>query len=147
MAAVWRSFFVYIMAAMPLVEGKGAVVIAQLMHMPARLSYVLSLAGSYTPVPFLLYGGWEVPLPWDGKLPDTFKKFLDRYGCWALLVMVAVPFTGLGVWLASIAARALHLDRHKSALSIFAGNAIAVLLMTGCLSGLFMVLGSIFAAI
>lgn len=140
MAAVWRSVMIFFAAALPFVEGKGAVLLARLMHMPARLSYALSVAGSYTPVPFLIYGGWNMPLPGPEKLPERLRSYAARFGCWALLVLIAVPFTGLGCWLGALAARALKLDKNKSALAIFAGNAIALLLMTGCLSGLFMVL-------
>ena len=138
MKDIWRPVAVYFTAAVPFVEGKGAVLLAKLLHLPRPLSSVLSIAGSYTPVPFLLYTkqGARLRDPKKKKLPTTFQKYVERYGCWALLVMIAVPFTGLGCWLGAILARMMHLDKHKSAVSIFIGNMIAVLLMTGCLSGI-----------
>ena len=143
MAVVWRSLMVYLTAALPMIEGKGAVLLGQIMGMPARWSYMLSVAGSYTPVPFLLYGGWDIPLFGTDKIPATFRRYVERYGCWTLLVMISIPFTGFGCWLSAIAARALQMDKNKSALAIFVGNAIAILLMTGCLSGLFIALRSL----
>ena len=144
MAAVWQSLMIYLAAAMPFIEGKGAVLLAQFMHMPARLSYALSLAGSCTPVPLLLSSRWEIPLPSRDRLPDKLRQYVDRYGCWALLVTIAIPFTGMGCWLGALAARALELDRRRSALSIFVGNAVALLIMTGCLSGVFMLVDTLF---
>ncbi len=135
--AIWHSIVVYLTAALPLIEGKGAVVLARVLGLPLPLSNVLCIAGSYTPVPFLLYGRRDPKLPLQifEKLPKTVRRYVRRYGCWALLVMIAVPFTGLGCWLGALFANTMRLDKRRSALAIFVGNALAILLMTGCLSG------------
>ncbi len=118
--------------------------IAQLMQMPKLLSYVLIVLGSYAPVPLVLYGSWKIPVKLMKKVPEKFNKYVQRYGCWALLLAIALPFTGFGMWLGVIAARVFDLDRHKSAIMIFIGNAIGIMIMMGFLSGVFMALKAIF---
>ncbi len=134
---IWRPVAVYASALLPFIESRGSVLLARVLNLPVRLSSALSIAGSYTPVPFLLYAKKSPKLQSIKKKepPENVRRLVRQYGCWALLVLIAMPFTGLGCWLGAIIARAMRLDRRKSAVSIFIGNAIAVLLMTGCLSG------------
>ena len=139
MAMVWKSLAVYFAALVPLTECKGAVVLARMLGLSHLMTGVLSMAGSYTPVLFLLYTerGRQIHMKKQRKsLPESFQKYLSRYGCWALLVLIAIPFTGMGCWLGAILARAMKLNKVKAAICIFIGNLIAVIVMTGAVHGI-----------
>lgn len=135
---VWRSIAVFLMSALPLVESKGAIVVARLWHLPFWLSGTLCVLGSYIPVPILLYHKQINHVHLTKKLwtiPESVQKYIERYGCWALLVLIAIPFTGLGCWLGALIARASHLNKGRAAVCIFLGNLIAIVLLTGCVHG------------
>ena len=136
---VWKSIVVFCISALPLVESKGAILVARLWRLPLWLSGTLCVIGSYIPVLILLYHKQvnHVHLPkklW--RIPESVKKRIERYGCWALLVLIAIPFTGLGCWLGALIARTSHMDKGRAAVCIFIGNLIAIILLTGCIHGI-----------
>ena len=137
---VWKSLAVFFASVLPIVECKGAVVLARFLQVPHVLTVVLCAVGSYLPALFLLYTkrGRELGLQQKKKkgIPEKFRKYLERYGSWALLVLIAIPFTGMGCWLGSMVARIMHMDKNRAAIGIFIGNFIAVLVMTGCVHGI-----------
>ena len=139
MVLVWKSIAVFLMSALPFVESKGAVVVARLWHLPLWLSGTLCVIGSYLPVPILLYRKSNNHLQLAKKLgtiPDSVRKYIERYGSWALLVLIAIPFTGLGCWLGALIARRTHMNKIRAAVGIFVGNLIAIVLLTGCAHGI-----------
>ena len=136
---VWHSITVFFVSMLPLVENKGAIVLAKLFGMPHLLSGVLCAVGSYVPVPILLYTSHGKRLGREQKkkgIPEAFRKYIERFGCPALLVLIAVPFTGMGCWLGAMIARIMKLNKLKAAVCIFIGNCIAVALLTGALHGI-----------
>ncbi len=134
----WRAVVILLLSALPLVESKGAIVLARLWHLPLWLSGSLCAVGSYIPVPILLYhtktGRWHLPKKLV-KIPASVRKYVERYGCWALLVGIAIPLTGLGCWIGALIARTLHMDKRRSAVCIFIGNVISIAILTGCVHG------------
>ena len=145
---VWKSIVVFLMSALPLVESKGAILVARLWHLPLWLSGTLCVIGSYMPVPILLYHKQVNHVHLTKKLwtiPESVQKHIERYGCWALLVLIAIPFTGLGCWLGALIARTSHMDKRQSAVCIFIGNLISIILLTGCIHGIVTVIEKLFA--
>ena len=139
MTMVTKSLAVFFVSMIPLVEGKGAVLLAKMLKMPLLIENALAIIGSYIPVPFLLYTEWGRKVDFKKQrkeIPERVRKYVQRYGCWALLVIISVPFTGVGCWLSAIMAHAMHMDKHKAAVCIFIGNAIAIILMSGCITGI-----------
>ena len=135
---VWRSIVVFCLSAVPLAESKGAILVARLWHLPFWLLVTLCVVGSYIPVLVLLYRKQDNHLHLTKKLwtmPQSLQKYIERYGCWALLVLIAIPFTGMGCWLGALIARAAHMEKNRAAACIFAGNLIAIILLTGCIHG------------
>ena len=65
------------------------------------------------------------------------RSFFDRYGCFALLLIVSIPFTGIGCWAAAFLSKVAGLDRRQSAAAIFVGIVISGLLTTAAAYGLF----------
>lgn len=135
----WKAIVVFLTSALPVVESKGAIMIARLWRLPLWLSGTLCAIGSFLPVPVLLYRQRSAPprffkKPWN--IPDSVKKYIERYGCWALLVTIAIPFTGMGCWLGALIARAAKLEKTRAALCIFVGNVLAIVFLTGCVHGI-----------
>ena len=136
---IWRSIVVFFISALPLVESKGAILVARLWNLPFWLSATLCAIGSYIPVPVLLYHRQINHIHLTKKLwtiPESVQKHIERYGCWALLVLIAIPFTGLGCWLGALIARSSHMDKIRAAVCIFLGNLISIILLTGCVHGI-----------
>ena len=138
-ATVPHSIIVFLVSMLPLVENKGAIVLAKFFGMPHLLSGILCALGSYVPVPILLYTNRLNRFGQQQRrkgIPESFRKFIERYGSLALLVLIAIPFTGMGCWFGAALARIMKLNRHKAAVGIFIGNAIAVAVLTGALHGI-----------
>ena len=135
---VWRSIVIFLISILPLVESKGAILLARLWHLPFWLSGSLCAVGSFIPVPVLLYQKRLSHRRFSKKIwtiPESVQKYIERYGCWALLVAIAIPFTGMGCWLGALIARASHMEKLRAAVCIFIGNSIAIILLTGCVHG------------
>ena len=136
---IWKSIVVFFMSALPIVESKGAIVVARLWQMPLWLSGSLCAIGSYLPVPVLLFRKPNNHLKLAkklGKVPDSVRRNIERYGSWALMVFIAIPFTGLGCWLGALIARRTHMEKKRAAIGIFIGNLVAIILLTGCAHGI-----------
>ncbi|MBT7102221.1 small multi-drug export protein [archaeon] len=67
------------------------------------------------------------------KLEDD----MDRWGYFALMFFVAIPLPGTGVWMGTMAAWVMGLDRWKSFAAIAAGTVIAGLLVLFISFGIF----------
>ena len=136
---VWKSIVVFLLSAVPLSESKGAILVARLWDMPLWLSGILCMVGSYIPVLILLFGkkiGQGRLFKKLSSIPDSVQRYIEKYGCWALLVTIAIPFTGMGCWIGAFIARSSNMNKKRAALCIFIGDLIAVVLMTGCIHGI-----------
>jgi len=63
----------------------------------------------------------------------TRAKFNDRYALWghlALMIFVAVPLPGTGVWTGSLVAWLFNFNKQQSLLYIFLGTLIAGIIVT-----------------
>lgn len=52
------------------------------------------------------------------------EKGVEKYGFWGLMIFVAVPLPGTGIWAGTIAAYIFKIDRKKA----FYANAIGIFL-------------------
>ena len=147
---VWKSVVVFLTSLLPLVESKGAILLARLWRLPFWLSCTLCVIGSYIPVPVLLYCKQDAHLPLTKKLqsiPNSVQSKLERYGCWALLALIAIPFTGLGCWLGALIARTTNMEKKPAAICIFFGNLIAIILLTGAIHSMIVGIETIFGLV
>lgn len=135
------EWVVFVTAAMPIIELRGAIPAGIALGLEPWHAYLLGILGSMLPVPFILLlirpiFHWlkeNTPIkPFIERLTHkTLKKSdkINQYGFWGLLIFVAIPLPGTGVWSGALAAALLEL-RFKTAFSaIFIGNAIAGLIM------------------
>ena len=142
-----KGFVILLSSMAPFVENKGSILLGAALHLKWYLAYAASSIGSFLPVPFLLHIG-ENGRKRGGRLGNNFfssadhfigrhRSFFDRYGCFALLLIVSIPFTGIGCWAAAFLTKVAGLDRRQSAAAIFVGIVISGLLTTAAAYGLF----------
>lgn len=137
-------------AAIPLIEVRGAIPLGIALGMSPLHATIISFIGGSIPVPIILYGVRpifkflrQMPLleRWINRLThrtkDKTEHKVQKYGAWALLVFVAIPLPGTGVWTGSLAAALLDIRFKWAFPAIVVGNAIASLLIAILSYGLF----------
>ncbi|HHV27360.1 MAG TPA: small multi-drug export protein [Tissierellia bacterium] len=128
------EIIVMFVAAMPLVELRGAIPLGISMGFTPLESTVLSIIGNIIPVPFLLrllepIMDYLEKTTLFSKLVKkvkkrTLKKSRDKikkYSLLGLFILVAVPIPTTGAWTGCIAATLLKLDPKKALVSIVSG--------------------------
>lgn len=134
---------VIITATLPVIELRGAIPIGIALGLAPLDAAVLSFIGSMIPVPFILF----TIRPIFNRLRKTklFNKLIrkiihnsiknkggkvQKYGAWGLILIVAIPLPGTGVWSGSLAAALLDIRFKWAFPAIFLGNLIAAILVT-----------------
>lgn len=146
------EFTVMMTAFLPVIELRGAIPVGISLGLSPIHSFVLSFIGSMIPVPFILFGAR--PIFSYLKKTKLFSNFIikltgssmsksgniKKYGVWGLLIFVAIPVPGTGVWTGSLIAALMNMRFKWTFPTIFMGNLIAGLLIMGASSGLFRIL-------
>ena len=111
------EFTVFLTAAIPVVELRGAIPLGLSLGMSPLHAALISLAGSMLPVPFILFT--IRPIFKYLRTTKLFRRIIGRltdksinnsghkiqkYGAWGLVIFVAIPLPGTGVWSGSLAA-------------------------------------------
>ena len=134
---------VFIVAAIPIVELRGAIPLAiNVLEMPWYSAFTLAIAGNMLPVPFiLLFLDWLTRTL--GRYP-TFERFfswlftrtrsrsgvIEKYRNLGLALFVAVPLPMTGAWTGAIAAVILGIPFRDALLYIFIGVVMAGVIVT-----------------
>lgn len=144
---------VFLTAAIPVVEVRGAIPLGVSLGMSPLHAAIVSLAGSMLPVPFILLT--IRPIFNYLRKTKTFKKLvshltdksinnnghrIQKYGAWGLLIFVAIPLPGTGVWSGSLAAALLDMRLKWAFPSILVGNIIATIIITSLSHGVINIL-------
>jgi len=112
---------VMLTAALPIIELRGAIPVGMSLGMSPAHATIISFIGSMIPVPFILFT--IRPIFNYLKKTKLFKKLvhkltdkslnksgnIQKYGAWGLLIFVAIPLPGTGVWSGSLAAALLDM--------------------------------------
>lgn len=136
-----KEFTVMLTAALPVIELRGAIPVGLSLGFSPIHSFFLSFIGSIIPVPFILFT--IRPIFNYLRKTKTFKKMVNKltnkslnksgniqkYGAWGLLVFVAIPLPGTGVWSGSLIAALLDMRFKLAFPAIFIGNLIAGLII------------------
>jgi len=137
-----RELAVLFIAALPVIELRGAIPIGISLGLSPFYTTIISLIGSMIPAPFILFT--IKPIFVRLKKTRLFKKLVDKltdrslkyngekiqkYGVWGLVLVVAIPLPGTGVWSGSLAAALLNMQFKQALLAIFMGNIIAAILV------------------
>ena len=140
---------VMLTAVLPVVELRGAIPVGISLGLTPLHAAILGFIGSMIPVPFILFTirpifnylrKTRTFTKLIGKLTDGSVKNRDRiqkYGAWGLVVLVAIPLPGTGVWSGSLAAALLDLRFKVAFPAILLGNLIAGALIMAASSGVF----------
>lgn len=149
MQLLLKEFKLLLLAAMPIIELRGAIPAGMVMGLDPLTSATISFIGSMLPVPFILFGMKPIlefmrRFTWAEKFLDwivnrTVKraKNFDKYSFYGLMLFVAVPLPTTGVWTGSMAASIFGMKVKRSFFAILLGNLIAAFVITA---------GSTFAA-
>lgn len=144
---------VMLTAALPIIELRGAIPVGISLGMSPAHATVISFIGSMIPVPFILFT--IRPIFNYLKKTKLFKKLvhkltdkslnksgnIQKYGAWGLLVFVAIPLPGTGVWSGSLAAALLDMRFKWTFPAILVGNLIAAGIIMGLSNGVVNVFG------
>jgi len=137
------EFTVMLTAAIPIIELRGAIPVGISLGLSPMHAALISLIGSMIPVPFILFT--VRPVFKYLRTTKTFRNLVHRlthksmskstkiqkYGAWGLLVFVAIPLPGTGVWSGSLAAALLDMRFKWAFPAILAGNVVAAALIMG----------------
>jgi uncharacterized membrane protein len=137
-----KELMVLLVAAMPVAELRAAIPLGVSLGMSPIHAMILGVIGSIIPVPFLLFflrpifkflrksPIWRKFVDWITKRTMRKTGRIQKYSAIGLLVFVAIPLPGTGVWTGSIAASLLNIPIRFSFAAILAGNLIAGIIMT-----------------
>jgi len=133
---------VIITSMLPVMELRFAIPFGISLGLSPLHAMIISFLGSLIPVPFILFG--IRPVFNFLKHTKTFEKLVhhlthktldktsdkvQRYGAWALILFVAIPLPGTGVWTGSLAAALLDIRFKWAFPAIVFGNAIAAVVI------------------
>lgn len=136
------EFTVLLTAALPVIELRGAIPVGISLGLSPIHATIISFIGSMIPVPFILFT--IRPIFNYLKTTRAFKKIVNKltdrsmnknsdkiqkYGVWALILIVAIPLPGTGVWSGSLAAALLDMRFKWAFPAILLGNLIAGILV------------------
>lgn len=142
---------------LPIIEMRGAVPAGHgLFQLSWFSSFFWAYAGSLLPAPIILKLA-DPAIAWCNRksrfcanlvgraLERTrkhFRKEHEKFGELALLIFVAVPLPGTGVWAGSLAAVIFGIPFARALMLIAAGNAVAGVLITLASAGAFSLVGT-----
>ena len=140
-------------AALPIIELRGAIPVGISLGLSPIHATLISLVGSMIPVPFILFT--IRPIFNYLKTTKIFKKLvhkltdksmdksgkIQKYGAWGLLIFVAIPLPGTGVWSGSLAAALLDMRFKWTFPAILVGNIIAAVIIMGLSNEAFKMFG------
>ena len=131
------------MAALPVVELRGAVPWGVVHDLPLLAVLIVSIVGNMLPVPFIILFVRKV-LAWmkskSSRLSAIAEKIeqrgrtkgdiLVKYEMLGLFVLVAIPLPGTGAWTGSLVAAMFDLRLKNAVPAIFFGVVAAGIIMT-----------------
>lgn len=139
---VSKELTVLIISALPIIELRGAIPVGISLGLSPLHATLISFIGSMIPVPFILFT--IRPVFKYLRTTRLFKGLVDRlterstkgnnekirkYGVLGLIIIVAIPLPGTGVWSGSLAAALMNLRFKLAFPAIMLGNLIAAILV------------------
>lgn len=155
-----QYLILFLVSMVPLIELRGALLMAGGMNLPMISSYIVCIIGNMIPVPFIFFFARKV-LEWGADKPVIGKfftfclekghkggqKLQEKAGRGlfvALLLFVGIPLPGTGAWTGTLAASLLDMDFKSSVMAVLGGVLLAGIIMALASMGLFGALGAIF---
>lgn len=132
-----RELAVFLVAALPIVELRGAIPVGIGLKLPLTAVLVIAILGNILPVPFLLLlltplrrlaNDWPVVGPilrWVERRALRHRASIEKGGFWALLLFVGIPLPGTGAWTGAAIAAFLEMSFWRALLAICLGVLLA----------------------
>ncbi len=149
---------VFFISMVPIVELRGAIVMATGMDLPFFPALLVCVLGNMVPVPFIYFFArkflvWGAKKKYIGKIFTFFlikgeragQKLVAKTGRGglgvALMLFVGIPLPGTGAWTGALGASFLDMGFKSTVLYVSLGVVIAGLIMALASTGVFAVLG------
>jgi len=144
---------VMLTAALPIIELRGAIPVGISLGLSPIHAATIAFIGSLIPVPFILFT--IRPIFNYLKKTKLFKNMvhkitersinnnsgkIQKYGVWGLILIVAIPLPGTGVWSGSLIAALMNMRFKWAFPAILVGNLIAGIFIMGLSTGVFKVI-------
>lgn len=144
---------VLLTAALPIIELRGAIPVGISLGLSPLHATAISFLGSMLPVPLILFS--IRPVFNALKRTARFERLIYRlthrslsksgkiqkYGALGLILFVAIPLPGTGIWSGSLAAALLDMRFKWAFPAILIGNFIAAMLIFGLSHGVLSAFG------
>ena len=138
-----KEIIVFLISMCPILEIRGGLIAASLLHMDPVISYIICIIGNILPIPIILWLINKV-LRWmrnskskkingvakwlDSKV-EKHKGQIEKFGYFGLVLFVGIPLPGTGAWTGCLIASVLEMDKKKSFLAALLGVFIASIIM------------------
>ena len=153
-----KYLYVFLISMIPIVELRGAVVVAHGMNLNELLALWVCVIGNLIPVPFVYFFArkflvWGTQRRWLGKICRFFLEKGERGGqklvaktgrgglFVALMLFVGIPIPGTGAWTGTLAASFLNMGIKSTAVAVSLGVIIAGVLMGLASTGVISIIG------
>ncbi|MBQ5439389.1 MAG: small multi-drug export protein [Clostridia bacterium] len=140
LGGVPAELIVFIISLFPILELRGGLIAASILHIDMWKAIPICIAGNILPIPFillfiekifeLLKNTKLVKLinKLEQKAEDGAKKIM-KYKKWGLLLFVGIPLPGTGAWTGSLVAALFHFKLKDACLAILGGIVLATVIM------------------
>lgn len=131
---------IFLISLLPMLELRGGILAAGLLHVEMIPAFFLCLAGTLLPVPFILLFFRKI-MDWlrntrfvrfvrrlENKMERKSKQ-IEKYKTFGLLLFVAIPLPGTGAWTGSAAAALIGMRFPHAMASVIFGSIIADMIM------------------
>jgi len=135
------EIFIFLLSASPILELRGGILAATLLHMNPVEGYLISVIANIIPVPFLLCGmsallekmrksrKFYKCANWLDKKVEKNRIVIEKYGFWGVVGFVGIPVPGTGAWTGCLVASVVGMDRKKAFFATLVGIFIASIIM------------------
>lgn len=137
-----QALVIFIGSAIPITEQRATIPLGIYWDLPPLQVFVLAFFGSLLPVPILLLFfrqllAWLHKISWldfltsfiDTKLQKAVLKF-EKSSELALILFVAIPLPGTGLWTGSAVASVLGFNLRKSFICVILGGLLSAVFLT-----------------
>lgn len=134
----------FLISLLPVLELRGGLIAASLMHVPLGPAFVICYIGNLLPIPFILLFIRRIInyfkktrllrgfAEWLERKSEKNREKVTRYEVLGLLLFVAIPLPGTGAWTGALVAAMLDMRMKKS----FPVIALGVLIAGGIMSAI-----------
>lgn len=137
-----KEFIIFIISLMPILELRGGLLAATLLHVEFIKALIICIIGNILPIPIILiflekildlFRKWKPTkkvVSWLEKKVDNKRSQIDKYGYLGLILFVGIPLPGTGAWTGTLLAIMLGLNKKKSFICIAIGVLLAYIIMS-----------------